>query len=141
MSEYYSKKIKGFIKGRAKGRCEYCQWFDDFAPSPYNIEHIIPSSKGGLSSLENLAFSCRGCNGHKSNTVKVRHDLSASWIDLYNPRTQIWSEHFAWDMTKTKIIGLTPTGEVTIQTLKMNRAKLTRLRGVFVALGMHPPDD
>ena len=139
MSEYYSKEIKKIIRDRAKGRCEYCQWFDDYAPSPYNIEHIIPSSKGGTHSLDNLAFSCRGCNGHKSNKIKVKHQLTGENLNLYNPRIQVWSEHFKWGDDKTKIIGLTPVGEVTIDALKMNRDKLTKLREVFILLGMHPP--
>ncbi|WNZ24154.1 mitochondrial large ribosomal subunit protein uL30m [Leptolyngbya sp. NK1-12] len=33
-----------------------------------------------------------------------------------------WSEHFAWSEDTTLIIGLTPIGRATVQTLRLNRA-------------------
>jgi 5-methylcytosine-specific restriction endonuclease McrA len=50
---------------RAQGRCEYCQSRADYTTEPFAVEHIIPVSRGGTSEIDNLAFSCSGCNGHK----------------------------------------------------------------------------
>lgn len=139
MSKYYSKSVREFIKNRAEGRCEYCQWFEDYTPGPFNIEHILPSVQGGTDSLENLAFSCSGCNGHKSVRTSVFDENTGNYILIYNPQMQIWHEHFTWDSTKTKILGRTLTGEKTVELLQMNRPKLVRLRRAFIALGLHPP--
>lgn len=41
-----------------------------FAIQPFSIEHIIPKSQGGETTLDNLAFSCQGCNNHKYNKIE-----------------------------------------------------------------------
>lgn len=50
---------------RAQFRCEYCGL--DFYASPENYkqwerEHIVPLTKGGTESFDNLAAACRTCN-------------------------------------------------------------------------------
>jgi hypothetical protein len=37
------------------------------------------------------------------------------------------------------LIGKTPTGRATIQTLKLNRSGLINSRKIFVLAGLHPP--
>jgi 5-methylcytosine-specific restriction endonuclease McrA len=48
--------LKNQVKHRAKGCCEYCWSQHEFSPDSFVIEHIIPSSKGGTSVAENLAY-------------------------------------------------------------------------------------
>jgi len=60
-------------------------------------------------------------------------------VPLYHPRTQEWHEHFRWNNDFTLIIGLTPTGRVTLESLKLNRQGLINLRQVLYAAGKHPP--
>lgn len=57
---------KKTVAERANGCCEYCRSQVSFAIQPFSIEHIIPRSIGGETVLDNLAFSCQGCNNHNA---------------------------------------------------------------------------
>jgi hypothetical protein len=131
--------IRRFVRTRANGYCEYCLSHEDCGTGPFNMEHIIPPILGGTDEAENLAYACSGCNGHKFTKIAATDPVSEKTVPLFNPRTQIWSEHFCWDETAAFILGITSTGRATIQTLKMNRLPLVNLRKAMVALGIHPP--
>ncbi len=60
-------------------------------------------------------------------------------MPLFHPQLQIWSEHFTWNEDASEIIGITDIGGVTIDTLKMNRPQLVRVRKLWVKLSEHPP--
>ena len=46
-------------------RCAYC----DKKDGPFEVEHIIPKSRGGSCLLENLCLSCIICNRKKKDTL------------------------------------------------------------------------
>jgi 5-methylcytosine-specific restriction endonuclease McrA len=49
-------------------RCRYCQrLFNDELPA--TMDHVIPLTKGGRHSPENIAAACRPCNSRKWNRV------------------------------------------------------------------------
>lgn len=133
--------IRKFVQSRARGFCEYCRSRDDCGTGPFSVEHILPYAHGGSDDPENLAYACSGCNGHKFVKVVARDDVSEQFAPLFNPRTEIWSEHFRWDETATVLLGQTPTGRATIDALQMNRIALVNLRSGMVLLGIHPPMD
>ncbi|GIK67643.1 MAG: hypothetical protein BroJett018_54370 [Chloroflexota bacterium] len=60
-------------------------------------------------------------------------------VALFNPRTQIWAEHFAWDETGQVILGKTAVARATIIRLKMNIPRIVEAREVWVSAGVHPP--
>ena len=124
---------------RARGNCEYCKNQQNYSTAPFSVEHILATSKGGSNDLNNLALSCPACNAHKYNKQAALDPLTRSVVSLFNPRTQIWEEHFVWDETLTQILGLTPTGRATVKCLKMNRIESVNLRMVLVAFEKHPP--
>jgi len=130
---------KKVIVERARGCCEYCRSQARFAVQPFSIEHIIPKSQGGSTTLENLALACQGCNNHKYTRTHGRDPISGEKVALYHPRQQRWRDHFAWNDDFTLIIGLTPVGRATVETLALNRAGLVSLRRVLFAMGEHPP--
>lgn len=130
---------KRFVEKRAQGCCEYCGSLARYAPQSFTIEHIVPRSKGGETILENLAFSCPGCNGHKYNKTHGYDPVSGQMAALYHPRQQNWHEHFSWNSDYSIIIGLTPTGRATLETLQLNRACLINLRRLLSMRGEHPP--
>jgi hypothetical protein len=68
-----------------------------------------------------------------------RNPVSGEMVSLYNPRKQQWQEHFTWNDEYTLIVGLTPTGRATVETLKLNREGLINLRRLLYSIGEHPP--
>jgi hypothetical protein len=127
------------VIGRALACCEYCYAQERFSPDPFSIEHIIPSSRGGTNDLDNLAFSCQGCNGHKYVGVRAIDPATGADVPLYHPRQQRWRDHFAWNTDYTLVIGMTPTGRATVEKLQLNREGLVNLRRVLHPLKLHPP--
>lgn len=134
-----SPAIKKTVFERANGCCEYCRCLASFSNQPFVIEHILPRNKGGDNSLSNLALSCSGCNGYKYTKTHAIDPLTLVLAPLYHPRQSEWQEHFAWDVQFVKIIGLTPTGRATIDSLRLNRDELCNLRVALLLLGEHPP--
>jgi hypothetical protein len=56
---------------------------------------------------------------------------------IFNPRQQVWEEHFRWD--GVQVVGLTATGRATITALNMNQAIMLAIRAEEEILGRHPP--
>ena len=133
------KKKKAQIEKRANGLCEYCKLPHDLSSSPFVIEHILPISKGGTDDIENLALACSACNGSKYNKTEAFDEISEKIVPLFNPRKEVWNEHFAWNDNFSEIIGLSDKGKATIQTLKMNRERTIRIRKFLFLVGKHPP--
>ena len=131
--------IRRQVVERAGGNCEYCKNQQGYSTAPFSVEHILAISNQGSNDLENLALSCPACNAHKYTKQAALDSLTRKVAPLFNPRTQIWEEHFVWDETRTQILGLTPTGRATVKCLKMNRIESVNLRMVLAAFEKHPP--
>lgn len=134
-------KQKDIIINRAKARCEYCQTPELFSPQSFNFDHIYPFSKGGLTSIDNIAYACGGCNLYKSDKVDAVDPSTDTLVPLFNPRKQEWDQHFIWNKDFTLLIGTTPCGRATVQLLKMNRPGLIYIRTVLRLVGHHPPSN
>jgi len=91
--------------------------------------------------LDNLALACQGCNNHKYNRVEGLDRVSGVAAPIFPPRRDRWGEHFAWNDDFTLIIGVTPTGRATVETLQLNRSGLIRMRQVLFIAGEHPPSE
>jgi hypothetical protein len=107
----------------------------------YAVEHIIPESKGGATTPENLAWACPGCNGHKYSKVDGWDAATSRRVPLYNPRTQRWGEHFVWSDDTTRVLGMTPTGRATVGELQLNRPQVVVFRRMLVHEGYLPPPE
>ncbi len=106
------------------------------------IEHIIPSSRGGASEEANLWLSCPLCNRYKGDKVIAWDPLSGQEVALYNPRTQRWADHFRWSEDGIRIIGLTPIGRATVSALHLDDDPDALLvRSYWVLAGWHPPQE
>lgn len=127
------------VAERARHCCEYCQSQARFATQSFSIEHIVPLSRGGKTDPENLALACQGCNNANYNKTAGHDPATGELVALYHPRKQKWQNHFAWNQDFTLIIGLTPTGRATVETLRLNREGLVNLRRALYAMGEHPP--
>ena len=105
----------------------------------FAVDHVIPKSQQGETQLDNLAWSCQGCNEHKHTKTHGRDLLTEVWVLLYNPRQQRWSDHFVWNENFSLMIGITPAGRATVNELKLNREGVVNLRRVLYEIGEHPP--
>jgi hypothetical protein len=91
------------------------------------FDHIQPRSKGGATSFENVCLACRTCNEYKSDLTEA-DPLTSELASLFNPRTQQWSEHFAWSLDATKVQGVTAIGQATVAALRMNNPVVVAAR-------------
>src|SRR3954449_10393250 len=55
------------VAGRAGHRCEYRHAPEANFNLPFEVEHIVPTSRGGPDDESNLALACRACNLDKSD--------------------------------------------------------------------------
>ena len=136
---YIPVALQRTVIQRAKGYCEYCLLPAAFSPSPFNFEHIIPLIKDGLTESLNLAYSCGGCNAHKQDKIQALDPLTRQFFSLFNPRNDIWTEHFQWSDDDLEIIGTTPIGRATVHLLKVNRDSNVNLRRLLKMAELHPP--
>ncbi|MGH9428352.1 MAG: HNH endonuclease [Terriglobia bacterium] len=127
------------VAARAGQCCEYCRSQAQYSAEAFTVDHIMPRSLGGVTTSENLAFCCHGCNQHKSIRTSSSDPVTGSSVPLFHPREQHWQDHFTWNEDFTLVLGLTPTGRVTIVTLHLNRPGLINLRRVLYTIGVHPP--
>ena len=81
----------------------------------------LPRVRGGTTTFENVCLACRTCNEFKSDTVTAIDPVTNDETSLFNPRSQVWSEHFQWTMNGSEVQGKTAIGRVTVLTLQMNR--------------------
>ena len=88
--------------------------------------------------MENLCFSCTGCNGHKFTRVEFPDPVSGELAPIFNPRRQVWRDHFNWSSEYMQIIGLTATGRATVEALQLNRQALQNFRRLLFEFGEHP---
>ncbi|MCY6491732.1 HNH endonuclease [Leptolyngbya sp. GGD] len=142
-----SKLTRRIVRERGRDRCEYCHSPERISTSRFTIDHIQPRSLEGSDDLENLALACSRCNQRRYNFI-VGHDIeSAETVSLFNPRQQIWADHFIWSADGTRILGTTPIGRATCYRLDMNddryqgERSITEARSLWVEAGWHPPSD
>jgi hypothetical protein len=133
--------MRADVRVRAGGCCEYCRSQDAFSPQSFSAEHVAPRSRGGATSLENLAWSCQGCNAHKYAKTHGWDAATGRKAALFHPRIDRWREHFVWGNDATMMMGTTPTGRATVEELQLNRAPVMNLRRVLVNAGLHPPSE
>ena len=109
--------------------------------TPMSLEHIIPQAVGGPTAEENLWLACRRCNEFKGAQTHARDPQTGEWVALFNPRQQVWEEHFGWSKDSTEIVGQTPCGRATVAALKMNNPEIVVARRLWVSAGWWPPQD
>ena len=103
----------------------------------FHIEHIVPLSRGGATSEENLALACPGCNLHKSDRQTAIDPETGFEVRLFHPRKDRWDEHFAWDGFQAT--GKTEMGRATLAILRFNHPRHLEIRQAETGFGLFPP--
>jgi hypothetical protein len=134
------------VRKRAGGRCEYCHSLERTQATPFTIDHTLPQSLGGGDEADNLALACQRCNLHRYNFVAAVDPETKETVPLFNPRSQVWAEHFIWSMDGLRVVGVTAIGRATCQRLDLNDefhddGFIRKSRALWVGVGWHPPKD
>jgi hypothetical protein len=137
-----SPQVQARVRQAAGGQCAYCRSNQDYIPVTFEIDHIIPYSISHDHSETNLCLTCPTCNRYKSDQVSGIDPQTGQTVALFNPCQQVWPEHFRWSSDGLTIIGITPTGRVTVLALRLNTIPyVLAARRNWIRAGWHPPDD
>ncbi|MBC8871713.1 MAG: HNH endonuclease [Planctomycetes bacterium] len=128
------------VVARGSGRCEYCGIPVQGQIAWFPIDHVLPRSQGGKTELTNLAMACPRCNGHKWAHETGPDPDTGTDEALFNPRTQVWTEHFRWSPATLEIEGKTPCGRATVVRLRMNDPEIVAIRHLLTELGIRVRD-
>jgi len=123
------------VAARARHRCEYCRAPEAVFNLPFEVEHITPQARGGETTDDNLALSCRSCNLYKSDAVAAFAEMTQTRVRLFNPRRDMWDEHFSIAAETGEIQGLTDSGRATIRQLRINSPAQVAARKQWQTLG------
>ena len=135
MSRYIAEPLRLLVAQRADFRCEYCLLPEDASFYTFHIDHIISIKHGGLSDSDNLAYACPICNINKgSDIATVLSDITLP-VRFYNPRIDIWVEHFKVHSTGL-LISKSSIGEATIKILELNQTDSIIERTKMLRLGL-----
>ncbi|GAX41921.1 hypothetical protein NIES4075_29180 [Tolypothrix sp. NIES-4075] len=139
---YIPIEIDRRVRNAARNRCGYCLSPQHLVMARLEIEHIIPISKGGSNDESNLWLACPLCNGYKSDKTTGIDLETRETVKLFNPRNQVWSEHFCWTEDGLRIVGKTPTGRASVAVLHLSDdPDALEVRSYWVLAGWHPPED
>ncbi len=133
------RELRQLVAEQARYRCGYCQTQEAVIGSSMEMDHIVPEALGGATTEENLWLACSLCNSFKGVRITALDPGTGEIVALFNPRTQPWREHFAWEGKGTLVVGRTPIGRATVIALRLNRASLVEARERWVKAGWHPP--
>lgn len=133
--------LRLLITEQGKRRCGYCLTQQRIVGQPMEVDHIVPEAEGGLTEEANLWLACSSCNDHKNDRTTAPDPVTGERVPLFDPRRQVWADHFAWSEQKDVIVGLTPTGRATVAALNMNRTDIVGARQLWASAGWHPPAD
>jgi 5-methylcytosine-specific restriction endonuclease McrA len=118
--------FRRLVSDRAAGHCEYCRLAQTSQEATFHVDHIKPRIAGGPATVDNLALACVSCSLRKAARENAEDPDTGLMAPLFNPRTQNWSDHFAWQ--GPMVVGLTPTGRATLTALAMNRPLVVAIR-------------
>lgn len=103
------------------------------------FDHVIALKHRGETVGTNLALACARCNNNKGSDLASPDPLTAEIALLFNPRTQQWRDHFAFD--GARIVGLTATARATVELLRLNDPITVEQRQVLMDGGLYPPPE
>ena len=131
-------QLRRLVIARASGCCEYCLLHQDHSSFTHQVDHVIALKHRGLTLLVNLALACLECNLNKGTDFATIDWETGEVTLLFNPRKQVWRDHFAFD--GARIMGLSQTGHATIALLQLNSPQRLSERQDLIELGVYPPE-
>ena len=127
--------LRRAVVERATERCEYCRYPQAATLLVFEIEHIIAEKHSGATIFDNLALACPYCNRFKGADLGSLDPETGQLTAFYNPRAQLWREHF--QLEGTMIVPLTPAGRVTALILQLNHPDRVLERERLILVGRY----
>jgi len=100
-----SKNLKRTVYERSEGKCWYCgrQTFQScsnrFIKSLFTVDHKLPWSRGGFTTLDNLVAACAQCNRDKGDMdVEEFREVSAHGKNAVTVANRRYLESLGVDM-------------------------------------------
>jgi hypothetical protein len=132
-----SPALHAEVVRRAGNRCEYCGLSQLGQEATFHIDHVLPRAAEGPTVVDNLALACVSCSLRKWANQTATDPETGEIVHLFNPRSQLWAEHFRWE--GIRVVPLTATGRATVAALAMNRPVILAIRQEEAERGRHPP--
>ncbi|GAB4053856.1 HNH endonuclease [Spirosoma litoris] len=124
-----SATVRKRVAQQASYTCEYCLAQDEGSFIGFEVDHIISRKHNGSNVESNLAYACPDCNRNKGTDIASINWNTQEIVRFFNPRTDIWAEHFR--LSSGFIEPLTVIGKVTVDIFKFNDKVRLLDRGLF----------
>jgi hypothetical protein len=136
MASRIPARLRRAVECRAEFVCEYCLIHADNVYVGCQVDHVVSEKHGGPTTLDNLALACSFCNRQKGSDIGSIDKATGQFIRLFNPRADLWSEHFR--LVGVRIAWKTPVGEATVRLLKLNSPMRIEEREILKRHGKYP---
>jgi len=136
-----SELLRRQVIEEASHRCEYCKTSSRLTGMPLIMDHVFPRSLGGNDDRDNLAATCYRCNEFKGAKTGALDPETQELVPLFNPRIELWAQHFVWGNGGTHVMGLTPIGRAMTIALRLNNENVVFARSIWISFGWHPPTE
>lgn len=131
-----SQATKKEVANRARNKCEYCLQSERVSYFRFHIEHIKSIKHGGNNMSNNLAYCCPDCNYYKGTDIGTFVGDSDNLVRFFNPRKDIWNEHF--DLSEGLINGKTEIGKATVKIFRFNEIERLIFRKQLIEALLYP---
>lgn len=125
------------VRRRAGDVCEYCRLPQASQEARFTLTMCCHGRSTGQRNWKTSLWRVFTCSLRKSARTSAVDLKTGSIAALFNPRTEVWSDHFAFTST-WRIRGRKPTGRATIEALGMNRTAIVLIRRELVLLNRFP---
>lgn len=132
-----AKALRRLVFERANNCCEYCLLSSEDSFLRLQVSLIIAKQDGGETVADNLCVCCPDCYALKGSVSTALEPLTNTMTPLYNPRTQVWREHFL--VHNVRIEPRTKEGSATVYLLQFNSAERMLERETLLEMGRYPP--
>lgn len=93
------RPTRALILKRDNHTCKYC----GYAGQNLTIDHVLPKSRGGLDTWQNLVTSCLECNNCKDN--RTPEEWGRELIRIFSKETDdVSSLPFTWNSTQVALL-------------------------------------
>lgn len=131
---YIPGRMRSEVRLRSDGLCEYCLLRELDLGRTFHLDHVIAEKHSGPTDDHNLSNCCPDCNRRKGSDIATIVDGEV--VRLFNPRIDVWSEHFHID--GAFIRARSPIGQGTIRLLGLNDRYRLAIRRALIAEGRFP---